>query len=195
MAWAAARQMCSGVVKSGSPRLKSKTRIPSASICLALAPAARVADGFTELLQLKHNGPDESLLIGARSGYPLTGGADWVCARSRHWIFEHTGMADGDRIPGLVGWEWHGNAAPIPGLEVVAEGYIRRWGGRPTYTATVYPGPKGNFVFNGATCWWSDGLGAPPGYQHPSHQRAHPQGPDRRVQRITANLIRRAARA
>jgi hypothetical protein len=154
-----------------------------------------VADGFTELLQLRHNGPDESQLIGARSGYPLTGGADWVCARSRHWIFEHTGMEDGDRIPGLVGWEWHGNAAPIPGLEVVAEGYIRRWGGGPTYTATVYPGPKGNFVFNGATCWWSDGLGAPPGYQHPSHRRAHPQGPDRRVQRITANLIRRAARA
>src|SRR4051794_40335422 len=39
--------MCSGVVKSGSPRLKSKTPIPSAFSCLALAPAARVADGCT----------------------------------------------------------------------------------------------------------------------------------------------------
>jgi len=154
-----------------------------------------VQDGFTELLRLRHNGPDESLLIGARSGYPLTGGADWVCARSRHWVFEHTGMDDGDRIPGLVGWEWHGNAAPIPGLEVVAEGPIGRWGGGPTYAATVYPGPKGNFVFNGATCWWADGLGAPPGYQHPAFKRARPRGPDPRVQRITANLIRRATRA
>src|SRR4051812_8859412 len=47
MALMAALQMCSGVGKSGSPRLKSKTRIPSAFICLALAPAARVADGCT----------------------------------------------------------------------------------------------------------------------------------------------------
>lgn len=153
-----------------------------------------VAESFPELVRLRHNGPDESLLIGARSGYPLTGAADWICARSRHWVFEHTGMADGDRIPGLVGWEWHGNAAPLPGLEVVAEGPIQRWGG-PTYAATVYPGPKGNYVFNAATCWWADGLASPPGYQHPAFRRVGPRGPDRRVQRITANLVRRAGRA
>src|SRR5437588_9770509 len=47
MALRAALQICSGVGKSGSPRLKSKTRIPSAFICLAFAPAARVADGCT----------------------------------------------------------------------------------------------------------------------------------------------------
>ncbi|HVT59469.1 MAG TPA: N,N-dimethylformamidase beta subunit family domain-containing protein [Thermoanaerobaculia bacterium] len=151
-----------------------------------------VRDGFTEMLDLKQNGPDESLLIGARSSYPLTGGADWVCVAPRHWIFEGTGMEQGDRVPGLVGWEWHGDPAEIPGLEVVAQGFIRRWGGAPRYTATVYPGPKGNFVFNGATCWWSDGLAAPPGYQHPALGRAQPQGPDARIQRITANLIRRA---
>ena len=31
-------------------------------------------------------------------------------------------MKKGDRIPGLVGWEFHGEPADIPGLEVVAEG-------------------------------------------------------------------------
>jgi hypothetical protein len=153
-----------------------------------------VAGEFPELTRLRHNGPDESRLIGARSGYPLTGAADWVCARSRHWIFERTGMQDGDAIPGLVGWEWHGNAAAIPGLEVVAEGPIKRWGGGPTFTATVYPGPKGNFVFNGATCWWADGLSDPPGYLRPGFRGVRPRGPDPRVQRITENLIRRATR-
>ena len=39
--------MCSGVGKSGSPRLKSKTSMPSALSCRALAPAASVADGCT----------------------------------------------------------------------------------------------------------------------------------------------------
>src|SRR4051812_10640763 len=33
--------------KSGSPRLKSYTRTPSVRSCRALAPAARVADGWT----------------------------------------------------------------------------------------------------------------------------------------------------
>ena len=33
-----------------------------------------------------------------------------------------TGMKDGDGIPGLVGWEWHGDPAQIPGLEIVATG-------------------------------------------------------------------------
>ncbi|MDP9121435.1 MAG: hypothetical protein M3O15_08725 [Acidobacteriota bacterium] len=151
-----------------------------------------VDDGFTELLLLPVRGPDESLLIGGRTCYPLTGGADWVCRGERSWVFAGTGMRDGDRIPGLVGWEWHGEPAPIPGLEVVAEGFIRRWGGGAKYAATVYPGPKGNFVFNAATCWWCDGLSEPPGYQHPVFMRARPQGPDERVQRITANLIKRA---
>src|SRR5262245_22523241 len=47
MARAAAAQTCSGVGKSGSPRLKSDTLIPSAFICLARAPAASVAEGCT----------------------------------------------------------------------------------------------------------------------------------------------------
>lgn len=155
-----------------------------------------VAEEFPELARFHRHGPDESRLIGARSGYPLTGTADWTCARSDHWIFEHTGMHDGDRIPGLVGWEFHGSPAPIPGLEVVATGPVtNRFGGDgAAYAATVYPGPKGNFVFNAATCWWANGLSAPPGYLRPAFRRVYPEGPDRRVQRITANLIRRACR-
>src|ERR1700722_18435467 len=47
MALTAAAQICSGVGKSGSPRLKSKTGTPSALSCLAFAPAARVAEGCT----------------------------------------------------------------------------------------------------------------------------------------------------
>ena len=31
-------------------------------------------------------------------------------------------MRAGDSIPGLVGWEYHGDPAPIAGLEVVASG-------------------------------------------------------------------------
>src|SRR4051794_19251392 len=47
MAWYAASQMWRGVLKSGSPRLKSKTVLPAAFSCRAFAPAANVAEGCT----------------------------------------------------------------------------------------------------------------------------------------------------
>ena len=154
-----------------------------------------VAEEFPEMAALPRRGPDEALLIGARSCYPLTGTAAWICTREKHWIFAGSGMRDGDRVPGLVGWEFHGMPAPIPGLEVVAQGWIRGRQDGPSYTATVYPGPRGNFVFNAATCWWSDGLSAPPGYVRPVYgQKSRLAGPDPRIQRITANLIARARR-
>ena len=60
--------------------------------------------------------------MGARSTWPTTGGGDWTCRKPDHWLFAGTGMKEGDGIPGLVGWEWHGDPAKIPGLEIVASG-------------------------------------------------------------------------
>ena len=102
-------------------------------------------------------------------------------------------MKGGEGIPGLVGWEWHGDPAPIPGLEIVATGPTQTAPGKPNggiYTSTLYPGPKGNFVFNASTIWWGDGLSEPPGYVRPEVY-TQPKGPDRRVQAITANLLAR----
>jgi hypothetical protein len=80
-------------------------------------------------------------------------------------MYEGTGMRHGDRIAGLIGWEWMGMPADIRGLEVVATGPTQNGApppqGEGTYAATVYPGPKNNFVFNAATCWWADGLAEP----------------------------------
>jgi hypothetical protein len=147
-----------------------------------------IEHGFPEEALFTQNGPNEATLIGARSTYPTTGGADWICRKPNHWLFAATGMKEGDGVPGLVGWEWHGDPAPIPGLEVVASGTTKSPRGEGTYTATIYPGPKGNFVFNAATIWWGDGLAEPPGYVRPSVYTT-PKGPDPRVQRITRNLF------
>ena len=141
----------------------------------------------------KRVGPDESLIIGARSVVPFNGGGDWTCTKPEHWIFEGTGMKKGDSIPGLVGWEHHGAPANIPGNEVVAEGLVWAGGVNPSrYTATIFPGPKKNFVFNAATIFWSQGLSSPPGHMLPWSHWSRPHGPDERVQRITQNLLQRA---
>jgi hypothetical protein len=149
-------------------------------------------------------GPDEGELIGARTTVPFNGCGDWICARPEHWMFAGTGMKRGDRIPGLVGWEYHGDPADVPGLEVVGEGTVvsdaafapaavKQVGNRlGRWTATIYPGPKRNFVFNAATIWWAQGLDSPPGHVLPWAHGSRPHGPDERVRRTTHNLLRRA---
>jgi len=138
-------------------------------------------------------GPDEGLLMGARNIEPVNGGGDWVINRPEHWMFEGTGVKAGDSIPGLIGWEYHGDPPDLPGLEVVAGGTAWQGGVNPQqWTATIFPGPKENFVFNASTIFWAQGLSSPPGHTLPWSHWSRPHGPDDRVQRITANLLHRA---
>lgn len=141
-----------------------------------------------------HRGPDEGYLMGARNVDPVNGGGDWICTKPEHWIFAGAGMKAGDRIPGLIGWEYHGDPpADLPGLEVVAAGTALQGGVNPQqWTATIYPGPKGNFVFNASTIFWCQGLATPPGHMLPWSHFSRPHGPDERVQKITANLLAKA---
>ena len=141
-----------------------------------------------------HRGPDEGYLMGARNVDPVNGGGDWICTNPRHWIYNETGMTKGDRIPGLIGWEYHGDPPDdIDGLEIVAGGTALQGGVRPQqWNATIYPGKKGNFVFNASTIWWCQGLASPPGHQLPWSHWSRPHGPDPRVQQMTRNLLSKA---
>lgn len=146
------------------------------------------------MADLTVDGPNEATLIGAQTVTPFNGSGDWIVTKPDHWMFEGTGMKRGDRIPGLVGWEFHGEPAAIPGLEVVAAGKTYTADDREShYTATIYPGPKGNLVFNASTIFWSQGLSAPPGHMPPISHHGRPHGPDARVQRITKNVFDRFA--
>ena len=79
--------------------------------------------------------------------------------------------------------------------EAVTFEYMRRAaGGVRSYAATLFPGPKGNFVFNAATIFWAQGLGLPPGHIIPWSHWSRPHGPDPRVQQITRNLLQRCQR-
>jgi hypothetical protein len=60
-----------------------------------------------------------------------------------------------------------------------------------TYTGTVYPGPKNNWVFCAGSIWWAAGLSKPPGFIVPTWKDLGPTGPDPRAQQITANVLNR----
>ena len=137
-------------------------------------------------------GPNEGLLMGSRNPSVPNGSGDWIVRKPDHWIFEGTGMKEGEAIPGLVGWEHHGDPSNIQGLEVVAAGRTVNNGGKESESAaTVYPGPKGNWVFNAATIFWCIGLSKPPGLVPPYSHFGRPHGEDERVQRITSNFLKR----
>jgi hypothetical protein len=139
------------------------------------------------------HGPDEGLLMGARNVEPVNGGGDWIIEKPGHWIFEGADVKQGDRIPGLIGWEYHGMPADIPGLEIVAGGKAFVGGDTPQqWAATIYPGPRDNYVFNASTIFWSQALSSPPGHTLPWSHWSRPHGPDERVQRIMENLLKRA---
>ncbi len=154
---------------------------------------------------------DEEQLMGVTS-YGV-GYGDWVVKNSEHWIYEGTGMKDGDKIPAIIGWEFHGPPTPnIEGLVVVAESELSQ--SERLHSGVVYPCPKGNWVFNAGTCWWAEGLSQPPGHipagdggmEEPphlytnTHSRSAPAGhnPGGRTfgvnvyaQKITANILDR----
>ncbi len=138
---------------------------------------------------------DEDKLMGVRSYGP--GYGDWIVTQPAHWIYEGTGLQAGDKIPAIIGWEYHGTPADIPGLEVVASGplYPRGSQEETRHSAVVYPGPRGNWVFNAGTIWWPEGLSCPPGHI-PARVGGvgGPFGVSPMVQRITANVLNRMIR-
>ena len=140
-----------------------------------------------------HDAPNEATLMGARTTVPFNGSGDWIITDDRSWIFKGANVKNGDHIPGLVGWEFHGEPdTTIPGLKIVADGTATNAGGEQAHwTATTYPGPKKNWVFNAATIFWAQGISAPPGHMPPISHYGRPHGPDERVQKITKNILDR----
>jgi len=136
---------------------------------------------------------DEDLLMGTKSYGSAAG--DWVVANPDHWVYDGTGLPNGDRILGLIGWEYHGTPADIPGLEVVARAdlFPRSHAINPdqVHAAVAFPCSQGNWVFNAGTIWWPEGLSQPPGHVPARTGRSGPQGVSRHVQRSTQNVLNR----
>jgi hypothetical protein len=138
-----------------------------------------------------HDFSREEDLMGS-SSYGV-GLGDWTCRKPDHWVFAGTGIAEGESIQGLVGWEFHGPPlTESPSLVVLARGKVHEPDGTEKsqeYAATIYDGPQGNFVFNAGTCWWSLPLSTPPGAFYPNNARFRRE--DERVRQITHNILRR----
>lgn len=85
----------------------------------------------------------------------------WRPANADHWIFEGTGIEEGDAFDGIVGYEYDHMAVPEErpvGLEVVGSSPVNGFLGDDTAISSVYEAASGATVFAAGTIAWSWGL-------------------------------------
>jgi len=128
----------------------------------------------------------EQQLIGVQAAGMVASNVPYVVTNSSNWVYAGTGLADGNSIPGLVGYEadWSTASAPLPTsvagtYTLLSNSPFDDVSGPRLYSnSSIYQAPSGAWVFGAGTISWSWGLD-------------HPAVADSRVQRITANLLNR----
>ncbi len=128
----------------------------------------------------------EQRLIGVQFSGQLATNAPYVVANSSSWVYEGTGLVDGDSIPGIVGYEADTSMPDVPlptsvpgTYQVLSQSpYTDVAGPQLIGNSSIYQAPSGAWVFGAGTISWSWGL-----------DRAGVVDP--RIQRTTANLLNR----
>lgn len=102
----------------------------------------------------------EVALLGVGWGRDAILHADIVISNAASWVFGGTGLRDGDRLVGLLGYEdsWTGAGAPA-NTEVLAHSpYTNRWNETGASDMVTYVAPSGATVFATSSIQWAWGL-------------------------------------
>ena len=112
------------------------------------------------------NDPEASL-VGQMYGHIVRRPGDWVAAQADHWLYEGTGVREGDHIVNLVGQEYDSYfpelghqgtvvlaRSPIDAV-IRSDRLIQRYASPPIHTATMYAANSGAIVFAAGTFQWS----------------------------------------
>src|SRR5262249_22734288 len=131
------------------------------------------------------NSPEDALIgVMYDEEYPVN--ADIQVRDASHWIFAGTGLKDGGKIRGLIGFEadhmfW---SAPKSLVRLASSDFVGVFGRKNYSDMTLYQTPKGSLVFATGTMQWIWGLDdfRPPPLKSPG--LANPV-----AQKITQNLF------
>jgi hypothetical protein len=138
------------------------------------------------------NRPLQPLLGEMHAGYfyrtTTNYGYAWVVADASSWVFEDTGLTNGDSLPGLVGYEYDkvfANYPKPPGLDILASSpvYNVTTNTDVVSNATLYTARSGARVFNAGTIEWSWGLDSF------NLADGHPDVVNQIAQKITENIL------
>ena len=141
----------------------------------------------------------EAPLIGQMYGHIVRRPGDWVAVGTDHWVYEGTGLRDGDRLANLVGQEYDAYFPELgnPGTVILAQSpvdavigldrLVERYPSPPVHNATMYTATSGATVFAAGTFQWSWAIDR---FGDRSYRGAATPF-DERVVRMTQNLFDR----
>ncbi len=143
------------------------------------------------------NRPENALLgvgyIGDKGTNNFYSGFDYVVSNAADPYYANTGLQNGDRLPGLVGYEWDGllnNGLTPSGLVVLSQSPVQPQGSTPLLppgtsttisSAVRYTAASGAKVFSTGSIQWVWGLDS---YGVPGYQA------NNRVQQIAVNVLK-----
>ena len=115
--------------------------------------------------------------------------ADWVVADASAWVFEGSGIRNGDRMPKMVGNEYDRVTAGVPtppNIQVIARSPVNCKGLNSFADSTWYSAASGAGVFSAGTFGWSpllDDVSCGDAISSASTMRC-------RILRVTENILR-----
>jgi hypothetical protein len=133
--------------------------------------------------------PEASLVGDYYESNPID--ADMVVVNAGSWVFDGTGLNNGDVLPGLVGNEYDRVTPEAPGtppnIEVMCHSPAVVRGKNTFADVTYYTAPSGAGVFATGTLWWEQHCG--PLITSLTDPNSVDEVVDFRVRRITANVL------
>jgi hypothetical protein len=108
--------------------------------------------------------------------------APLVVSNDKHWIYEGTGLKNGDMIPGVVGGEVDAYLGKLPGVEVLTRSPVNIDGQTKEANVIWYNKPTGGKVFAVGSFFWNRFLD-PIHFEKSAHA-------DKAIQTMTKNALR-----
>jgi hypothetical protein len=100
------------------------------------------------------NMPEDSIFGVMYTGIPKAT-VPMVVSDANHWLYDGTGLRNGDKIPGVIGGEVDSYVRPIPGVEVIAKSPVNLYGKRKLANVVWYQKPTGKKCFSVGTFYWN----------------------------------------
>ncbi len=128
----------------------------------------------------------ENALLGEMYGSMFNWGVTfpWVVTNVNHWIYNGTGLHNGDSIPGVVGYEFEqitNNGSTPSGLVTLSSSPVTDYyGNNMTANGTIYTTSAGSLVFDAGTVYWEWKL---------DDNTINAYGADPRIQQMTINVL------
>ncbi len=104
------------------------------------------------------SGRPEQKMIGTMYGRNLgthDNNLPWTVQNENHWIYEGTGLRNGDRIPNVYGYEYNTVYSGYPKANGGQYTVLSKTNSSPDAYSTIYKAPSGAFVFSAGTTDWS----------------------------------------